>query len=235
MDFFEFQSKSFPERSVFDRKQFDSPTNLVKWFAMRCAYLLYRMGSTANFLDGVGILVAVFSFGLLATAVVGARSLVVLGVAGLYLHLFIDFADGPIAKARGNCSAVGAALDNLGADIDRMVLLVLFGMFTGSPFLILLNAFSGFILIVLLPQTSKHLSKEGWTRTLVTVYAGRFSLIGCRFMLVILPLLLMVLVLLNFGIEQFSQIVSGFYAMVAVLWLLICIVPSKNSTDKGSR
>jgi phosphatidylglycerophosphate synthase len=235
MDFDEFQSKAFPERSVFNRKQFDFTTNLVKWFAMRFAYMLYRMGSTANLLDFLGLLVAVVSFGLLAGAAVGEKGLVVLGVAGLYLHLFIDFADGPIAKARGNCSAIGAALDNMGADIDRMALLVLFGVFTGSPYWILLNAFAGFILLVFLPHTSTHLSKEGWTGTLVKFYTGRFSLIGCRFMLAILPLLLMVLVLLNLGIELFSQIVSGFYAVVAVLWLLICIVPSENSTSKGSR
>jgi len=230
MDFVEFQSKSFPERSVFNRKQFDFTTNLVKWFAMRLAYVLYRVGGTANLLDFLGLLVAAVSFCLLATAASGEKSLVVVGVAGLYFHVFIDFVDGAIAKARDKCSAVGAALDNIGADIDRMALLVLFGVLTGSPYLIFLNAFAGFIIVVFLPPTSRHLSKEGWTGTLVRFYTGRFSFIGCRFMLIFLPFLLMVLVLLELRIELFSQTVSLVYVVAAILWLLMCILPSENST-----
>ena len=40
MTFVEFSAKSFSERSVFDRKQYDVVTNSVKWLAMWLAYAL---------------------------------------------------------------------------------------------------------------------------------------------------------------------------------------------------
>ena len=60
MNYQEFQKHSFPEKSTFDRTQFDFFTNLTKWLAMRVGYVFYKLGFKANTLDILGIFGSVF-------------------------------------------------------------------------------------------------------------------------------------------------------------------------------
>ena len=51
MNYKEFQLKVIKKESVFLRGEFDFHTNLVKWVALKLAYMFYHIGISANFLD----------------------------------------------------------------------------------------------------------------------------------------------------------------------------------------
>lgn len=235
MTFAEFQSKSFPEKSVFERKQFDAVTNGVKWIALRIAYPLFKAGVTANVLDVAWMFLAVGAFALLATAVQGHRLLPLLGIPILYVHILIDFIDGAIAKAHGTCSKIGHYLDSLGCDADRFALVVLFGVYSGSTFLILANTFAGTILLNFLPLSQKEMPREGWTGRLIRVYYNKYSLLSVRFMLAFLPGLLAVTILFSWNLAAVSRAVSLVYIAAAVGWLLLCIPNHEAMKGSGLR
>ena len=67
MKYKEFQKYSFPEKSAFDRTQFDFFTNLLKWLAMRAGFVFYKLGFKANTLDILGIFGSVFAAFLIVT------------------------------------------------------------------------------------------------------------------------------------------------------------------------
>ena len=228
MRFSEFTAKSYPEKSVFDRSQFDFFTNLVKWFAMPFAYVLFRIGVSANLLDVVAILLSMIGFCLLAMTGKASFVWLVLGVLLVYFHVFVDFADGAIARAQGKSGVVGAAFDNLGTDVDRIALLLVFGILTESPYWIVVNTFASFILTVFLAQTSRAVRPGGLPR----LYSGRISPANCRFMLALLPLSLVIVVLAGWQVQTFATVVSGFYAGLALLWLLVCL-PTSNVGSSG--
>jgi phosphatidylglycerophosphate synthase len=223
MTFSEFQAKSFPEKSVFRRPQFDFVTNLVKWFALRLAYLFFRMGITANLLDVLGILLALAAFSLLYTAVNGYRLLPLLGIGILYFHVLIDFIDGAIAKAHGTCSKIGHLLDSLGCDIDRFVLIVLFGLYTGNPYFVVANTIAASVLILFAPQTRAELPDSGLPGRLRNVYVNKYSFLSVRFMLTLLPLFLGIVIVSGWNLRALSYGLSLAYGIAAAGWLLLCI------------
>ncbi len=230
MTFSEFKAWSFPERSEFDRPQFPFHTNLVKWFAMRFAYLLYRGGMTANLVDVLGMFLALAGF-LCLQAAPQSPPLAIVGLLLLYLYVFLDFVDGPIAKARGECTAIGSALDNIGTDLARVAFLGLLGLFSESPWLTLANIFAGIVLVFLIPNTQKELPREGVVGKIVSLYTYRYSFIGVRFMLVLLPLFLTSLILSGGSVQGLAQSVSIFYGLAATLWMVL-LVPQVSSQSR---
>lgn len=223
LNFPEFAAKSYSERSVFDRKEFDRVTNAVKWLAMRVAYGFYRLGLTANQVDVLGLVLSLAGFACLMTASDGGvRVLPFVGLGLLYFHVFLDFVDGPIAKAMNASSELGAALDDIGADLDRILMFVLLGIYSQNPYVVLVTAAAGGVLVMLVPATTKPLQSGPW-RALVGFYVGRFSLMGCRFMLAVLPLTLVLVAVGGGDLQWVARVWSGFYTLAAVGWLLMCV------------
>lgn len=234
MTFVEFQSKSFPQKSVFERPQFDPMTNAVKWVAMRFGYLLYCLGWTANMVDVAGLALSLAGFILMGTALSGHRVLPLLGIALLYFHIFIDFVDGPIAKAREECGPIGALLDNIGCNIDRFALLVLLGIFAGGPTWILVNTFVAGILIFFMPPARREFSDDGWAGVLCKIYCHKYSLLSVRFMLVILPLFLGVAILSRWNLVAISRWLAAVYSLATAGWLILCI-PNYGKKDEPQK
>lgn len=223
MTFTDFCSYSFPETSVFERQRFDSSTNLIKWFAIRFAYVLFRMNMSANLLNVMSLFSTYLGFILLYNARSGNLIVFVCGLGLLYLQIFIDFVDGPIAKAKGTTSPIGHALDNLGCDVTRVVFLVLIGMYSKSTYLLLANPFSAIILLFLVPQTLEKLPEQGLARIVVKVVTGKFSLIGVRVNLVLLPLAFGFVILDETNLIILSRLFSYIYLSMAIAWLIVCL------------
>lgn len=233
MTFLEFQTKSFPQKSVFDRPQFDITTNFVKWFAMRAAYVLYKMGMTANLLDVLGVFSSVFAFLFLMKAPQGQRMLPIIGILIIYFHIFIDFIDGAIAKARGESSQIGHLLDSLGCDTDRFAMIVLLGIYTGSSTLVMINTIAACIFLLFLPFAKIELPQHGPVGLMAKIYCNKFSFLSVRFMLTILPFFLGIAIMLRLNLAKISFFISLFYCLAAAGWLLLCArhYPSQNNSE----
>lgn len=228
-------SKSFPEKSVFQRKQFDFTTNLVKWVAIRFAFVLYKLGFTANALDVLCMFLVVIALFFLSTASNGNKLLPVAGVLILYFHVFIDFVDGAIAKARGTCSPVGHLLDCFGCDVDRAAMLVLIGIYTGNPYVILANIFAASVLINFVPPARLVLPEKGWIGVASRIWCNKFSLASVRFMLVVLPAFLMLVIVLGGDLKQISCAISAVYIAAAALWLLFMIPEHRIQSSNAEK
>ncbi len=219
MTFTQFTAKQFPERSVFDRKQFDFTTNLVKWIALQFAFFAYKIGITANVLDVSAIFLVFIGYCFLVTAMNGVVLLPIIGIFCIYFLIFVDFADGPIAKASNSCSMLGHLLDDLGCNLARLMLIVLFGIYTESYYLILLAAFSSGVLIIFVPLAVKEMPSQGFIGTFVHLYYNKYSFLSVRFMLALLPLFLGITIVCGWDLKVISFVVTIFYGISSILWL----------------
>lgn len=223
MTYAEFLSKQFSEKSVFERRQFDWFTNLVKWLALRFSYLLYSLGVSANTLDVISLFLVLIGFFFLTTAKDGKIALPLVGILLIFFHVFVDFADGPIAKARGEKTIIGWLLDNLGCDLDRMLLWTLLGIYTSNPLIILANVFAGCIFLFLTPQSRKAMPETGPINFLGKIFIHKYSFLSVRFNLGLLPLLLGVCILNKIDLVPLAWGLSLFYIAAGGVWLLACI------------
>jgi len=223
MNFIEFREKSFPEKSVFHRGQFDFTTNCVKWLALRFAYVLYCLKFSANFLNVISLSFTFAGMVLLHFAPSHNVNYALVGMLFIYFQVFIDFVDGPIAKAQEKTSKIGHAFDDLGCDLTRVALLLLIGLFTESNILALANIFSGVILMYFLPKTSPWFPENGFGALVKKFYVNKISLIGVRFMMGVLPAGLVFVIMNEWDVAKFSLGISYIYNALAVFWLLMCI------------
>lgn len=231
MNFITFQAKLFPEKSVFDRSQFDFHTNLVKWFAIRFAYVLFRLGFNANLIDVIGLFVVLAAFILLSTASSGHVALPLIGILLIYFHVFLDFVDGAVAKARGETSIIGHFLDNLGCDVDRIALLVVIGVFSHNSYVMIVDAFVAGIFVLFIPYVRKEMPTEGVVGLVCKIFFNKYSFLSVRFMLVLLPFLLAVCILLKANLILVSYIISAIYFALIAVWLIMC-VPNYAKTTR---
>lgn len=223
MNFAEFVRKSCTEKSVFDRREFTFSTNLVKWIAYRFAFVFYRLNISANLLDVIFIFLAFVAYWLIFTITLGNQIFPIVGVGILYFHVLLDFVDGPIAKAKGECSNIGKHLDDVGCDLNRMALLVLFGILTSKPLFIIANTVVGVVIVYFIPHTRQDLLDYGKGGSIVRWITHRYSLLGVRCMLFVLPLLLLGVYYMGASTVVFAQGISVIYISTAILWLLLCL------------
>jgi|APSaa5957512535_1039671.scaffolds.fasta_scaffold13769_5 phosphatidylglycerophosphate synthase len=230
MNYKEFQKCTFPEKSTFERKQFDFVTNLVKWLAMRVSFVFYKMGVTANMLDIFTLITSLFGAILVLTMIDEYNIIpVIIGLVLLAFGVFVDFVDGPIAKARGECSRIGDALDNLGVDLVRSSLIIIFGILSSESYMIIVNIFSIGVLFTLVPIVSKEIKEnELWSdnRFLVMIlnlYTHKYSFLGVRTMVPLLLFTLFTFAITGADFQLFSYMVSVFYAALSMVWLMLII------------
>lgn len=221
MTYTEFLSCQFPEKSVFARKDRDPFQNLVKWLALHVAYRLFKMNATANLVTVITYLISLSGFLMLSTARYGFQILPVIGALLIHFHVFADFIDGTIAKANGTASRIGAILDDLGMDTDRMALIILFGIFTQNTLILILNLFTAGVLVLFVPQAYKDMPRTGLLGKFCHLYIHRYSFLSVRFMLGVVPLFLIVAIFMEWNLKFLSYGFSVLYAVAALIWLLL--------------
>ena len=118
LNFTQFIRQVFPYKSPFERNHFGPVTNFIKVFALRCAFILYRMGVTANGLDLFSLCLVVPSFTHLYLGLSLLKiNYFIIGYIGIVFVLFIDFVDGSLAKIHKYKFEVGEYLDDLPPEI----------------------------------------------------------------------------------------------------------------------
>lgn len=222
MKYSEFQKRLFLGKSVFDRKEFDFHTNLVKWFALRFAYVLFHMRISANALDIFALFGSVAGFILLSCKNL-PLSLHLIGIFSIYLHVLVDFIDGALAKARDEMSQIGDKLDHFGCRIARFAMMILIVGYLNSMIYLIIMVFCAGVLIFLYPETESCYSQRNWIQFVKKIFVNRFSFLSVRYMLFASPLIL--LFLIHFKVEYliiYSMIMSFIYFIMAIVWLAIC-------------
>ena len=233
MNFDTFLETVYPTKWVSLRKDKGPLWKVGKWSGIRIAYVLYRLGITANIIDLFGILMSVVAFVFLLRALQGEKLLPVLGILLIDIHMLIDFIDGSVARARRECSLIGWELDEIGCELDRVLLLALFGIYSGHPFLILLNVFSGFMIFELINPTWDFFPEEGFVGKLKHIYRNRLSINSVRVMLGLLMAFLGVVIVLGLPLEEIATGISIFYGVSMLVWLIFCLLSAGMERKAG--
>jgi phosphatidylglycerophosphate synthase len=225
----EFIDKVSPQGGIFTRKELGLTNNCCKWLALRCSFVLYRMGLTANLLDVLGVPLSLFGFYLTYTGATQSDYLVTLaGTLLIYFHVFIDYLDGAIAKTDTVLSPIGGIMDDIGCTMARNTYLILISILTQNILIEFSMIFSTVILFVLTPGTIDDIPNTPLMIKLKKVYQWRYSFLGIRFLLLFLPLCLLSSVFFNLNIILVCKIISALYIILASIWLLLCIPEYKK-------
>jgi len=223
MDWKKFLEIAWPEDLA--TKEFQKDTIFVfrnhRWIGLRFGYLFYLLGIPANFISLSRMFMSLVSFYLLSLAIQGNIWLPLVGVLLLYGQNILDYCDGAVARASGKVNLLGYALDEIVNTFSRPCILVLVGAFTESVFFVVISAFSSFILIDFRRDVETKMLDGTIFRAIGLFYRIIFSM---QVMLLILPLLIVLNNILNWQIVIFSYIVVGFYAGLAILWLVLCLL-----------
>lgn len=191
-----------------------------RWIGLRFAYLFYSLGISANSISLGRMFMSVVSFYFLSLALQGDIWLPAMGVLLLYGQYILDYSDGAVARASGRMNLLGEALDEIVNTFSRGCILVLISAFTENAFFVFISAFSSFILIHFRKYVGTEILDDTIFETIGLFYRVVFSM---PVMLFILPLLIVLSNILNWEIVIFSYTVAGFYAGLAILWLLLCL------------
>lgn len=190
-----------------------------RWLGLRFAYLLYHLRMSGNFISVSRIFISIVSLYFLSSAIQGNIWLPFVGTFLLYGQNILDYADGAVARASGKTSELGGILDGIVNSFSRGAILVLFGAFTGNTFLVVISIFSLFMLINFRAEVGAKISNTGIFKVFELLYRVSLSI---EAMLFVLPLLIALSNPIGWSIVTFSYIIVGFYAGLAILWLLLC-------------
>ena len=184
------------------------------------AYLFSKLGIQANVIDLLRVFLSIAALYFLSKLKNGYIIFPIIGVVLLYIQVFLDFVDGAVARASGKTSVFGEELDALPNALSRSIILILFGIFTGNIFFIILSIFTSYILIYFFPNTSDKISNTGFMKFVKYIYGKGLSVIV---MLILLPLLIVVCALIDLPLVMCSNIILGIYIFLSVLWIVICV------------
>jgi len=223
MKFYQFLNKSFPELSVKRRTDLGMFHNFVKFLAIRFAFILFKLKVSANLLDVISLMLSIIGFCFLYLSILGHKIIPTIGALLIFFHVWVDFIDGLLARAQDAQSSIGHQLDNLGNDVDRFMLIVLLGIFTENIIFIIINVFIAYVLVPFHRLTKDDLISIKRVDKLKFIYSHKLSLLGVRFLLGVMPLLILFFIWTGKPLNIFGLSFSLLYAIFALMWLIICI------------
>lgn len=216
----EFLRVAYPEPIAVEEAGRSSVYKANRWVGLRFAYAFYRMGVAANVLSVTRLVIAFAGFYLVALAAAGHIWEPLVGVLLLAWQINLDFADGALARANGKTSVLGQQLDGLANAASRAVMVLLLGFLAGDTVFFLASGFSAYVLIMFLPGSGLRIKALGKWRFLALVFR---IMLFVPVMVVLLPLVIALHSVLEISIEVTARVVTLGYAVLAVLWILLCL------------
>jgi len=174
-----------------------------RWVGIRFAYAFYRLGISANLISIMRLLVSVASLFLISTIMYGNIWLPIVGVLLLAWQINLDFADGAVARVQGKASKVGQEIDGLANAASRAAILVLFGILTENTYMVIISAFSAYVVVVfgqkvkILIASRQYMAQEFLSRKLLSVIV----------MVLLLPALIVLHGILSWNVVVFAYCV----------------------------
>ena len=198
---------AFPEIDPFLRKEFGFFHNLVKWCAIRIAYLLFRVGITANIIDILGLLILVPCYYLLYISIEGKNLLFFLiSYLGIFFVLSIDFMDGVLARASNEKNIYGDLIDDLSPEIIRFISLIVIGYLSQSTFILIISVLNGIVQQTFVAATSETIKNK----KILLLLRSRYSLHSIRLLSCVLVPACCLLFIVDF---KFLNILIGIYVL----------------------
>ena len=222
MTYPQYLEKVYPYKdSVWKREGKGPVWKIGKFLGLRIAYFLHLIHFSANVLDILGFVISLTSLTLLLRGPDRPVSWV-MGILFFYIHPFIDFIDGSLARAGDHASRIGAVLDNVGPDVSRVLIVVFLAWQTGSNLLIILATLAAYLLVVFVKKTWDDLPAPGGHLWIKRIFCHPMCPISGRVMLGLLPTTMGFLIIQPNLLRPFALWVTTFYIFLALCWLLLC-------------
>ena len=174
---------AFPEINPFMRNEFSFFHNLIKWCAIRIAYLLFRVGITANIIDIFGLLILIPCYYLLYISIDEKNLLFfIISYLGIYFVLSIDFMDGVLARAFNEQNIYGDLIDDLSPEIIRFISLIVIGYLSQNVFIFIISLLNAILQQTYVATTSKFIKNN----KILLLLRSRYSLHSIRLLSCIL-------------------------------------------------
>ena len=201
----------------FKRKENGLIHNFIKWVAIRCAYVLYRLGFTANSIDLVGLFLLFPAYYFLYISLIDFNLYLFLAsYFTILLVLAIDFMDGVLAKVNKYEYAVGERIDDLSPEIIRFMSSLLIGYLSQNTSLFIISVLSGILQQTYVANTSVGMKQS----KLLSLIRGKYSLHSIRILSFITAPTLTILYLFEFNYIKFILL---FYILLNFILNLIWI------------
>ncbi len=215
----QFHQIAFPESMALAESERSIVWKINRWFGLKFGYVFYHLGFSANLLSAMRLIMAFLGFYFLSFADSGSVWKPILGFFIIAWQVNLDFADGAIARVQNTSPDFGEQLDGLGNKASRAALIILFGYYTESAFWLWVSVFSGFVLSAFWDSTASFVFRQGRLDNIRKLFRLSSSVV---FALIILPSVIVLFSVLDLPLREFSYMVTGCYAALAVLWLTIC-------------
>lgn len=222
-DYTKFIDKVFPLKNPFLRNEKGVFCNFCKWISLPMAYVVYRMGISANLFDALGMLYSFVGFVLFVQILNGNSALALIGILIVLSHPLFDFIDGAVARARGYSSEVGGIFDDMGMDCDRLLVFVMIGLLAQSTVLLAALVISAFIIIWVVPNTLEFVPDNAVSRPVKFLMSRNYLFLGVRMVLGGLLLTYATFIILGLPLLALSRALAGIYIAHAVIWILLLI------------
>ena len=219
LNFNEFHTKVFPQRSPFDRKDLGFITNLIKFLSLRVAYVLYRFGVTANFLNSFGLLITIIGFFWIYESIINKNLFFfICGYSFIALTIFIDFIDGPLSKTNKYVYKVGGNLDDLGPDIILIGGMLTIGLISQHPYFFILIAINSIFYLTYSAGTLESIKKSN--KKFLLLFRSRYSLFSMRiFCAGIFPAMCFIYIFNPILGIILSRVLISIYTLLSLNWL----------------
>jgi hypothetical protein len=222
--FKEFLKEVFPYNSPFDRKDLGFLTNLIKYFSLRIAYILYRIGITANLLNIFGLFLTALGFITIFYSLSEINLIMFLfGYSLIAITIFIDFVDGPLSKANKYIYVVGDSMDNLGPDMILIGGMLILGFISGNSNFFILMTMNSIFYLTFTPVTLDSVKRDK-NKWLVILYRSRYSLFSMRvFCAGIFPSMCILYIINPVAGVLISKLLILFYTLMSFGWIKISL------------
>lgn len=224
MNWQEFLRLAYPEHLKVEEFGKDIIFKSHRWMGLRFAYLFYILGMSGNFISIMRMLISLVSFYLISLILKDIVLLPLIGSFLLYGQNILDYSDGAVARASGKTSKLGKELEEIVNAYSRAVILILISVFTANVFIVAVTAFSSLVLINFrIELRTKILGNILFLKLLYKI------MLSIQFMLFILPMLIVLTGIWDWQIVILSYIIAGFYILLAIIWVFLCIF--KKNTE----
>lgn len=203
----------------------------ARWLGVRTAFVFWCLGISGNMVSVLAVLVGVGALALVLWSASLPAWTSALIVVCCYGSIFLDFCDGPLARAAGKAGRLGKVLDGIATDLIRAGLPLALGAIAGPRVFLLLGAISGHFIVFVRNQfiwDGISFDTRAHTGALARLVCRAFSVVV---MLGLLPPLIAIAWVLDV-LRPFSQLVVSAYALLALLWFCCaCLQADRAQTN----
>jgi hypothetical protein len=222
-NFNEFLEAAFPLKDPFLRSNYGNFHNMIKWLAIRFAYICYRFGISANLLNICCLFLTPLNAYIFYLSLYENNMILSFISYTIFIGiLFADFADGMLSKVSFVRYSAGDALDNLCPDIIKYLGYLVIGVFANDTFFFILMLILSIVINTYVIPTKHLIGKD--RDLILNIFYNKMSLNGFRIIFLFMLPLLIISYHSNFYMtELFARSIILIYLIITIIWIYLTL------------